>query len=38
MTEDEFEIFLWEKLDNPNFVIENYKNWQDKTARAAIPT
>lgn len=31
MTEDEFEAYLREKFDNPHFMIENYKNWQDKT-------
>jgi len=32
MTEDEFELFLWEKIPNPNFVIENYKEWYNKDA------
>jgi len=29
MTEDEFEIYLRDKIPNPNFVLENYKEWSN---------
>jgi myo-inositol catabolism protein IolC len=32
-TEDEFEEFLRKKLDNPNFSLENYRDWRNKEGK-----
>lgn len=35
-TEDEFEEFLRKKLDNPNFQLENYRDWRNKNPPVSI--
>ncbi len=36
MTEDEFEQWVKTKISNPNFCLENYKEWDNKEAKTKV--